>query len=387
MKFLPLLWQNLMRRKVRTLLTLLSVVVAFMLLGALMAIRGAFGGGATIAGAERMVVLDKVSLINPLPISYRDRIRDVAGVADVTHANWFGGTYQDQQQSIATMAVDPESWLRVHRELIVPAEQRSTWLANRTGALVGIETARQFGWHVGDRVPLQGTIYRRPDGRPWEFTIDAIYDSDDGKADRTRLFVHYDYVNEAIAPGSFGRNAVSWYVIKVASPAEARTIADRLDDRFANSSSQTRTATERVFVSNFARKVGEVGTITIVVSTAVLFMILLVSGNTMAQAVRERTGELAVMKAMGFSDARLFGLVIAESSVLALVGGGAGLGSVWAAIPLIGDPTHGLLPPVSLSGRDAALGLALMAGLGVMTGLLPAMRARRLRIVNALRRS
>ncbi|MGE3276798.1 MAG: ABC transporter permease [Vicinamibacterales bacterium] len=386
MRFLPLVWSNLLRRKVRTVITLLSILVAFTLLGTLLAIRVGFTGGVTVAGAERLMMLDKVSLVNSLPIGYQVRIAGVAGVADVTHANWFGGVFQDPKNAFPNLAVDAESWLRVHPELAMPPDQRAAWLADRTGALVGVETARRFGWRVGDRVPLQGTIYRRPDGRPWELTIDAIYDSADPNVDRTRLFLHYAYLNETLPRDAYGSDAVSWFVIKVVDPRQAGEVAARLDALFANSSSETKTATEKVFVASLASQVGDIGTIMIGIAGAVLFTILLVTGNTMAQAVRERTGELAVLKTLGFGEPTIVALILTESCLLALVGGAAGLGLSTIAIALVGDPTHGMLPPIYLPRRDVTLAVALMALLGVVSGLIPAVQAWRLRIVVALRK-
>jgi putative ABC transport system permease protein len=341
----------------------------------------------TIAGSERLVMLEKISLINTLPRSYRARISAVPGVADVTHASWFGGIYQDPKNFFANMAVDPVSWVRTHPELVTPADQQKAWLADRTGAMVGVETARRFGWKIGDRVPLQGTIYRRPDGRPWEFTIDAIYDSAEKNADQTQFYFHYDYLNETITHEAYGHDEVSWYVIRVTDPKQSDQIAGRLDALFVNSPAETKTATEKAFVSSFASQIGDIGTIMIAIASAVFFTILLMSGNTMAQAIRERTNELAVLKTLGFNDSRIFGLVLAESCLIAGVGGGVGLGLSWAAITLIGDPMHGLLPPIYLSARDTALGFALIAALGMATGILPAMEARRLKIVDALRRN
>lgn len=386
MKFLPLLWCSLLRRKLRTMFTLLSIAVAFTLFGVLMATRTAFSAGVTVAGAERLVMLDKVSMINALPIRYRAQIGSAPGVADVTHANWFGGVYQDPKNVFATLAVEPESWLRVHPEFFVAAEQKQTWLAHRTGAMVGIETARRFGWNIGDRVPLQGTIYRRPDGRPWEFTIDAIYDSPDGVADRTQFFFHQAYLNETLPPGAYGRDEVTYYVIKVADPRESEQVASRLDALFAGSSPETKTATEKAFVSSFANQIGDIGAIMLAIAGAVLFTILMVTGNTMAEATRERTSELAVLKTLGFGDGAIVALVLAESCLIALAGGGLGLGLSIAGIAFVGDPTHGMLPPIHLPTRDVVRGLGLIVALGVMAGLLPALQARRLRIVDALRR-
>jgi putative ABC transport system permease protein len=386
-KWLPLVWSNLFRRRIRTAFTLLSVAAAFTLFGILMAIRVAFGAGVTIAGAERLVMLEKISLINTLPISYLERIRTAPGVADVTHANWFGGVYQDPKNFFANFAVDPESWLRVHPEFAIAPDQKKAWLADRTGVMVGVETAQRFGWKIGDRVPLQGTIYRRPDGRPWEFTVDAIYNSTESTADRTQLFFNYDYLNQTIRNEAYGHDEVTMYVIRVTDPRESDQVAKRLDALFANAPTETKTATEKAFVSSFASQIGDIATIMIAIAGAVLFTILLVSGNTMAQAIRERTNELAVLKTLGVNDRLIFGLVLAESCAIAVVGGAVGLGLSWAAITFVGDPTHGLLPPIYLPARDIALGVGLIAALGLLTGIVPAAGARRLRIVDALRRN
>jgi putative ABC transport system permease protein len=386
MKFFPLVWRNLLRRKVRTIFTLLSIFVAFLLFGILMTIRVAFGAPVTIAGAERLIMIDKISLINPLPSAYENQIAGVEGVRDVTHANWFGGVYQEPKNFFANMAVDPESFLRLYPEMKLTDAEKQTWLKDRTGAIVGIETAKRFGWKVGDRIPLQGTIYRTQDGAPWEFTIDGIYTSDDKAFDLTQFLFHYDYINEAIRMQAYGRDMVGWYVIKVADPAHSDDLAGKLDAMFANSQHETKTATEKAFISGFAKQIGDIGTIMIAIATAVLFTILLVTGNTMAQAVRERTNELAVLKTLGFTDGRILGMVLSESCLIAAIGGGIGLALAWALVQG-GDPTHGMLPPFYLPPRDLVMGAGLILLLGLATGAIPAIQASRLRIVDALRRN
>ncbi len=385
MKFFPLVWRNLQRRRMRTTFTLLSVFVAFVLYGLLMAIRVAFSAGVTIAGAERLMMIDKVSLINPIPLSYMERIRSTNGVADVSHANWFGGVYQDPKNFFANMAVDPESWLRIYPEFQLPEEQKKAWLGDRTGAIVGADIARRFGWNVGDRVPLQGTIYRTPNGGPWEFTIDGIYDSTEKGVDKTQFFFHYDYLNETLGPNSYGRDQIGWYVVQLKDPAESEAIAQKLDAMFANSPSETKTATEKAFVAGFAKQIGDIGSIMIAIAGAVLFTILLVSANTMAQAIRERTSELAILKTLGFSDGRILRLVLVESCIIAIIGGGLGLAAAWVIVAQ-GDPTGGLLPPFYLAGADIASGAAIILTLGIATGIWPAVQASRLRIVDALRK-
>jgi putative ABC transport system permease protein len=386
MKFLPLVLRNLTRRKVRTIFTQLSIFVAFLLFGVLMAIKTAFSAGITIAGAERLMMIDKIALINPIPLSYKARLLAAEGVADVSHANWFGGIYQDPKNFFANMAVDPESWLRIYPEFGLPEDQKKAWLADRTGAIVGADLARRFGWKVGDRVPLQGPIYQRPDGGPWEFTIDGIYDSDEKGVDKTQFFFHYDFLNETIRDQSWGHNMVGWYVIKLHDPNQAEEVAQRLDAMFANSPNETKTATEKAFVAGFAKQIGDIGSIMIAIAGAVLFTILLVAANTMAQAIRERTNELAILKTLGFSEGRILALVLLESLLIAAIGGGLGLLVSLPIISAVSLQTNGLIPPLFLPREDVVMGALIIVALGVLTGLWPALQASRLKIVDALRR-
>jgi putative ABC transport system permease protein len=387
MKFLPIVWRNLLRRKFRTVFTIGAIFFAFLLFGVLMAIRAAFGMGVQMAGEERLMVIDKISLIQPLPGSYAERITQVEGVKDITHANWFGGYYQDVHNQFATMAVDPESWLRMYRDTFeVPPDQAKAWFADRTGAIVGIDTATKYGFKVGDRIPLQGTIFRRPDGGPWEFTIDGIYTSKEKGADKTNFFFHYNYLNETVKSANF-HDQVGWYVIRVADPAGAPTVAARIDKLFENSPVETRTDTEKAFISNFAGQVGDIGSIMMAIVGMAMFTILLVSGNTMAQSIRERTNELAVLKTLGFSNGRVLGMVLMESAFIAAVGGVLGIGVAYALIEASGDPTHGLLPAFYFPTANVVEGVALVFALGLASGILPAWQAGRLRIVDALRRN
>jgi putative ABC transport system permease protein len=388
MRFLPLVWRNLLRRKVRTIFTVLSIFIAFLLFGVLMAIRMAFSMGVDMAGQGRLMTIDKVSIINPLPASYENQIKQVEGVKEVTHANWFGGYYQDIRNQFATFATDPESWLRVYpKEYEVPEDQKKAWIADRTGAMVGSDTAKKFGWKVGQRVPVQGTIYRRPDGGPWEFTIDAIYDSKQKGADKTQFLFNYQYLRETIPEASGFRDRYNWYVFTIDDPDRAPQVAAKIDAMFANSPSETKTNTEKAFVSDWAKQVGDIGKIMMWIVAMALFTILLVAGNTMAQAIRERTNELAVLKTLGFGDGRILRMVLLESLLIAAVGGGLGLVVSYMIITAMGDPTGGLLPVFFFPPNDVVLGAFLVIALGLAAGLLPALQAGRLRIVDALRRN
>ena len=382
MKFLPLVWRNLLRRKVRTTFTLLSIFVAFVLYAFLMTIRTSFSMGVEVAGVDRLMMMHKVSLIQPLPISYLKQIQSTPGVTLASHNSWFGGTHQDNANQFAVMAVDPEPFLKLYPEFKVPPEQVQTWLGDRVGALVGRDVATRYGWKIGDRIPLQGTIFQPKQGSTWFFNIDGIYDGVK-TVDKTSFFFRYDYLEEN---RRFGYGTVGWYIIKINDPSHAAETAATLDAQFANSSAETKTSTEKAFLQGFVNQVGDVSAIMVSILVAVLFSILLVTANTMAQAVRERTSELAVLKTLGFSNGLVLTLVLAESLFMALVGGGLGLGIAWALISR-GSFNNAFLPLFILRGRDVVIGVMLCGVLGMLAGALPAASAMRLRITDALRRN
>jgi putative ABC transport system permease protein len=384
MKFLPLVWKNLWRRKVRTTFTLACIVIAFLLFGMLMTIRAAFSFGVELAGLDRLILIHKVSLIQPLPESYLERLRAVPGVEAVTHNSWFGGIYQDPANFFGQIALEPEVYFDMYPELRLPPEQMAAWRADRQGAVVGRATANRFGWQVGDRIPLQATIWlpKSGTGNTWEFNLVGIYDGDPG-VDTTNFFFRYDYLDENRRDGE---GLVGWYVVKIDDPSRSVEMAQRFDDMFANSSAETKTTTEKGFVDSFAKQIGDIGAIMMAIVSAVLFTMLLVAANTMAQSVRERTSELAVLKTLGFSNTAVLAIVLGESLFIAVLGGGIGLGLAWLFVQQ-GDPTNGLLPAFILPGRDVVTGVWLMALLGVLAGILPAVQAMRLRITDALRRN
>ena len=380
MKFLPLVWRNLLRRKVRTTFTLLSIVVAFVLFGYLSAIRVAFGMGVDVAGADRMLVIHKVSLIQPLPESYLGRIAAIDGVEDVSHMTWFGGIYQDPRNFFAQFAVAPESYLRIYSELALTDEEKQRWLANRTGAIVDRATAERFGWSVGDRIPLQGTIWRTRNGATWEFTIEAIVDGSTGSA--AQFLFHHEYLAEANVRG---RGTVGQYIVRVDDSARSVEIAAAIDGRFANSPAETRTTTEQAFLQSLADQLGNVGAMLTAILGAVFFTLLLITTNTMAQAIRERTSELAVLKTLGFTNGRVLALVLLEAGLLAVVGGAAGLGLV-SVILSGGDPTGGFLPEFAIPPHDLLVAAGLVVALGGISATWPGLRATRLQIVDGLGR-
>ncbi len=371
------------RHRLRTTLTLLSIVVAFVLFGYLAAIRKAFQMGVTVAGADRLVVRHKVSIIQPLPISYKAVMEQIPGVAAVTHATWFGGIYKDPKNFFAQIPVVPEEYMAMYPEFLLPKAQMDAWKRTRTGAIAGRKTAQKFGWKVGDRIPLQATIWRTKDGGTlWPLDLVGIYDGKFKETDTTQLLFRYDYFDENRI---FGQGIVGWYIIRIKDPAHAEQIARAIDDRFANSTYETKTETEKAFMKAFADQMGNIGKIVTFILTAVFFTILLVAGNTMAQSVRERVAELGVMKAVGFSDAQVLMMVLAESCIIAMAGGAIGLAMAWMLIAR-GDPTGGALPMFFFPTRDLLVGIAFVLLVGLFSGLLPAIQAMRLNTVDALRR-
>ncbi|HEX6100541.1 MAG TPA: FtsX-like permease family protein [Thermoanaerobaculia bacterium] len=383
MKFAGLLFSNFKRHKTRTILTILSIIVAFVLFAYLGAIRTAFDYGVTMAGADRLIVRHKVSIIQPLPTSYEARIERIDGIADATHSTWFGAIYQDPKNFFGQMPVKPEEFMRMYPEFLLPKEQMDAWLKTRTGAIVGRTTANRFGWKIGDKIPLMGTYWRSKEGdRLWTFDLVGIYDGARKETDTSNFYFRYDYFDEMRRGG---QGMIGWYIIRVEDPKRAEDVAKAVDAEFANSPSETKTETEGAFVKGFAEQAGNIGAIVIFVLTVVFFTILLVAGNTMAQAVRERTSELGVLKAIGFTDGQVLGLVLAEALLIAVIGGGIGL-ALGALSVSAGDPTGGALPVFILRPVYVAFGIVCIILLGFVSGVLPALQAMRMNPVDALRR-
>ncbi len=381
MKYLPLLWSSLWRKKIRTIFTLLSIFIAFLLFGLLMTIRTAFSFGVDIAGLDRLILIHKVSLIMPLPVSYLDRLKTTEGVTMATHNTWFGGVYQDPANFFAQIGVEPEPFMKLYPEYKVPPEQMAAWLADRQGVMVGVDLAKRFGWKVGDRVPILGTIWQPKEGQVWEFNIAGMYDGAPG-IDKTQFFFRYDYLDENRREGE---GQVGWYIVKIADSSRSQAMGATFDDMFANSSAETKTTTEKGFVEGFAKQVGDIGAIMVAILVAVLFTMLLVAANTMAQSVRERTNEVGVLKTLGFSNGSILAMVLGESVLIAVIGGAAGLAAAWLIVQR-GDPTGGMLPIFVLPLGNVAIGAGLVVLLGLVAGALPAATAMNLKITDALRR-
>jgi putative ABC transport system permease protein len=382
MKFRGLIFANLFRKKLRLILTVGSFAVALFLFAFLAVVRGAFNRGADIAGADRLVSINRVSIIQPLPLSYRNKIQRIPGVKAVTHNNWFGGVYQEEKNFFPQFVIDPENQRQVIPELVVPDDQWQNFVKDRQGAIVGVKTAKRFGWKIGDRIPIKNVSYGVTG--TWEFNLDGIYHSERVGGDETQFWFQWDYFEERM-PATFKGN-VGWYVVKLDSPDNAVSVAKAIDDMAANSSFETKTETESAFAASWVKQFGNIQFLILTIGSVVFFTLLLVTGNTMAISVRERVGELAVLKAIGFSDRWVLFFVLAESLTIAAVGGLLGLGLALLAIPALGAALNGLLPALILSPAILSLGLATALLVGIVSGLLPGIGAMRMRVVNALRR-
>ena len=381
MKFSALIFANLLRKKIRLILTVGSFAVALFLFAFLAVVQNAFNRGADVAGADRLVVIDRVSIINLIPLKYRDQILQIPGVKSITHNNWFGGVYQDEKNFFPQFVIDPESQRQVFPELIVPDDQWNAFLKDRQGAIAGARTAERFHWKVGDRIPIKTTLYG---GNSWEFNLDGIYHGQRPEDDETQFWLQWDYFEERIPEAIKGQ--IGWYVLRVNNPDDAVRVAKTIDDKFANSPSETKTETESAFAAGWVKQFGNIQFLIQSIGSVVFFTLLLVTGNTMAISVRERTAELAVMKAIGFSGPRVLIFILAEALVIALAGGLLGLGLALLAIPALAKALNGMLPQLLLDPSILILGLVAALVVGIASGILPGLGAMRMRVVEAFRR-
>lgn len=380
MKYLPLIFANLFRKKIRLLLTIGSFAVALFLFAFLGVVRDAFNRGADVAGADRLVIINRTSIINTIPLSYRDKILRIPGVKSITHNNWFGGVYQEEKNFFPQFVIDTENQRQVFPEFYVPDDQWDSFLKDRQGAIVGARTLERFGWKVGDRIPIKTTLYG---GGSWEFNLDGVYHGKNPLDDETQFWLQWDYFEERIPQSVKGQ--IGWYVLRVDNPDDSPRIAKAIDQEFLNSPNETKTETESAFAAGWVKQFGNIQFLIVTIGSVVFFTLLLVTGNTMAISIRERTSELAVLKAIGFTDRAILGFVLGESLVIALVGS-VGLLFAMVAVPVIGRAMAGMLPALILSPQTLVFGFCAAVAVGVASAILPGLSAMHLRVVDGLRR-
>ncbi|HEX7116208.1 MAG TPA: ABC transporter permease [Steroidobacter sp.] len=382
LKYLPLLWANVMRKPLRSVLTLLSIVVAFLLFGLLQTLRMALTGSPELAGVDRLITIHKVSIIQSLPESYLNRIRSVEGVKVATPLDWFGGIYQDERNQIAAMAADPETFFETYTEYSLSEEEKRAWKQDRTGAIVGNVLAERYGWKRGDTIPLRSNIWQKQDGSAaWPVKIVGIYTAENG--DNQSLYVHHEYLDESRL---YGKDTIGWVAVRLEDPDRAAEVARKIDAMFANSSTETKTTTEKAFIQGFANQMGDIGSLVTMVAAAVFFTMLLVTANTMGQSIRERLSEIAVLKTLGFSGAGVTTMVLAESILVTAIGGAIGLAIAALAALEAGRALQQFFPVIGMPASTYAIGAILVVGLGALAAALPCAQAARLRIVDALRK-
>ncbi|MFM2042133.1 MAG: hypothetical protein RLY86_709 [Pseudomonadota bacterium] len=378
--------KNLFRKKLRAILMMVCIFVAFLLFGVLASFERAFNAGENVAAVNRLVVNNKINFTQPLPLAYLNRVRGVEGVALASHWNWFGGYFQEQRNFLIAFAVEPDTYLQLYREDFRFAEaEKATFLADRGAIAIGRAVANTYGWKVGDRIPLSSNIFsnRTTGTQTWDFTVAAIFDAAKEQVDTNQVFFHYDYFNES---RTFGKDMVGSIIVETTDPTRNEAVIQAIDSMFANSPAETATVTEAAFSKQFAAQIGNIALIVTLVVGAAFITILMIVGNTMVMAIRERTREIGVLKTLGFPSPRIFRMVLGESMLLAFAGGIPGLVVAAVLCALLAPGLAGFAPGLALAPQTAALGVGLLLLLGLVTGLVPAVNALRLNIVSALGR-
>jgi len=382
MKYLHLIWASLFRSKTRTLLTLFSVIAAFLLYGMLDSVRVAFNSSTNVAGYDRLVVASRLSITQMLPYSLRSQIESTPGVEQVVHMAWFGGNFRDDKSFFPNMSTGP-GFFKMYPEYDIPAAHLQAFDSVRNGAVVGESLAKKHGWKLGDTIPLQATIFPTQGSNNWPLKLVGIFKVKDSKrrGEENQLYFRWDYFDEA---NDFVKGRVGWYMVKLSDPDEATQVARAIDALSENSDHETKTQSEQAFNQAFVKQFADIGLIVTAIMAAVFFTLLLLTGNTMAQAVRERIPELAVLKTIGFSNRSVLGLVLAESVLLIVLGGVIGMVIATVLIGMVAAISGGIIQLGTVPKETWAVGLGLMLLIGLIVGLLPALRAMRLNIVDAL---
>lgn len=380
MKDLYLVYKNLTRKKLRLFLTCFAIFIAFLIFGAITALQGALNSGVEMSADNRLITVNKINFTQPLPFSYVNKVKSVEGVKDISYANWFGGFYQEPANQVVTMAVDPDTYFTVYDELIIPEEQLAQWKSNRRGVLVGKKIAESFNWKIGDTIPMSSNIFTNKDGtQTWQLQIDGIFSGKDQKADTNYIVFHYKYFMET---QTWGGDNVGWLIVTTMDSELNQQVSDAIDVNFANSAAETETSTEAAFNKAFIEQIGNIGLIIFGVVFMAFFTILIVVGNTMVLAIRERTKEIAVLKTLGFSSPRIFKMILIESCLLSFIGGLLGLGAAFIVVKGASEVIGRFLPNLVIDQSIVLQALGYMLLLGLVTGIIPAIRALRLNIAS-----
>jgi len=382
MYLIKLILKNAFRHKLRTLLTVVGLVVSVMAFGLLQTVVDAWYAGAEGASSARLVTRNAISLVFPLPLTYRQKLRSVDGVRAVSNANWFGGVYKEAKNFFPQFAVDAQTYFQLYPEYVIPESDFKAFLRDRQGAVVGRKLADDYGFKVGDAVTLKGTIF--PGN--WEFVVRAIYDGRSAKTDTSQFFFHWDYLNETLKKGAPRRaNTIGVYVLELADPGRAAAVSLEVDKLFKNSIAETLTETEKAFQLSFVSMTEAIVVAIRTVSFLVIFIIMAVMANTMAMTARERMSEYATLKALGFAPAFIVWLIVGESLAIALIGGAIGIGVTFPVADAFASKMGSLFPVFNVSRLTVTLQLACALTVGMVAALFPGWRATRVSIVDGLR--
>jgi len=385
MKYWIIILAALNRKRWRTGLTISSLVIAFLLFGLLRSVAVVFTEDIELSGDDRLVVASKYSIIDSMPISYLQRIKSIENVDIVAHQDWFGGTYIDRANFFPKWPVPPKDFLDIYQEFNISSEQKEAFITTRTGMIAGKKLAERFNWKIGDRIPVIGDIYFMSNGSNlWEFDLVGIFTDIENPGNEEQVFMNYQYFDEARE--SYTKGTVGNFIVKLDSKDAGPRVAQEIDAMFANSMDETKTYTEKAYQQMFASQIGDIGLIMNSILAAVFFTILLVTGNTMSQSIRERTSELAVFKTIGFSDMTMLILVLIESMVLCLIGAILGLGITAVLMPGLSELISVSLGEISLDSSVIISGIGIAIITAFISGFPPALGAMRLKVVDALRK-
>ncbi|VAV96594.1 ABC-type antimicrobial peptide transport system, permease component [hydrothermal vent metagenome] len=377
-----LIFGNLFRKKLRTILLIISILTAFLIFGVLGAFYKAWNAGTDMAAADRLITVNKINFTVSMPIAYLNKVRSIKGVKRATSASWFGGYYREPRNFVQSFAVDAQSYLEVYPELVFPDGQKQAFLNTRNCLAVGVDTALQYGWEVGQNIPLKSSIWQQGDGSDaWDFTICAIFDGDKEAIGANYAIFHYAYFNESLA---FAKDMIGWMVLNSENASQNDAVSERVDALFANSMYETETSSESAFNKAFLAQLGNISLILTMVIGAAFVTILVIVGTTMVMAVTERTREIAVMKTLGFQTGRIFRMVLSEAMLLSFLGGLLGLGLSFVLVKVLAGLMASFMPGMALSGQIAGFAIGLMVLLGLATGVLPAIKAMHVKMIDAL---
>jgi putative ABC transport system permease protein len=383
MFILKILIRNAFRHKLRTFLTLLGITVAILAFGLLRTFVNAWYGGVEASSASRLVTRSSISLIFHLPLSYKDKIRQVDGVKVVSWGNWFGGIYIDEKNFFANFAVDAKSYLQLYPEYLLSPEETNAFLRDRKAFVAGRKLAKRFGWKIGDTVTLRGTIY--PGN--WDFVLRGIYRGRDETIDETQFFFHWDYLNETLKKRASARaDQAGWYMVGVTRPDRATEVSLAIDRTFKNSLAETLTETEKAFQLSFISMSETIIMAIQLVSFVVIIIIIAVVANTMSMTYRERIGEYAIFKTLGYRGWRIAGMIVGESMVITLIGSFLGIVLTFPVAGIVGKMLSNYFPVFNVAEEAIYMDLAASIIIGLIAAIVPTYRSVRIRIADGLRR-